>query len=112
DVTGNGTWDVLFGIIMGRTAPVPTGAKITEVHWIENTGTVTKPAFGRICRVSFNGWPLARGRHTPAACAVDLDGDGKLEMLVGIDGGDIMMFEASELDFERQPLPGGLYPTG
>tara|TARA_B100000809_G_scaffold119483_1_gene117719 strand:- start:602 stop:2614 length:2013 start_codon:yes stop_codon:yes gene_type:complete len=112
DVTGNGTWDVLFGIIMGRTVPVPTGAKITEVHWIENTGTVTKPAFGRICRVSFNGWPLARGRHTPAACAVDLDGDGKLEMLVGIDGGDIMMFEASELDFERQPLPGGLHPTG
>ena len=112
DVTGNGTWDVLFGIIMGRTARVPTGAKITEVHWIENTGTVTEPAFGRICRVSFNGWPLARGRHTPAACAVDLDGDGKLEMLVGVDGGDIMMFEASELAFERQPLPGGLHPTG
>ena len=103
DVTGSGSLDVLFGTILGKNEPVQKG-RIPAVRWIENTGTPTAPRFGRIGDVTFNGGPLALGRHTPAPCLVDLDGDGEREMLIGIDCGALLVFETSEIRFERGSL--------
>ena len=99
DVTGSGTLDVLFGIVLGRTAAKPDG-RMPGVGWIENIGTASEPQYGRIGRVTFDGWPLARGRHTPTPCVVDLNGNGGLDMLVGIDDGSILVFDASQIRFE------------
>ena len=95
--------DVIFGTILGKTDPVQTG-RVPAIRWIENVGTPTAPRFGRIRDVTFNRWPLALGRHTPAPCVVDLDGDGKLEMLIGIDCGALLVFESSEIRFAREPV--------
>ncbi|MAE67067.1 MAG: hypothetical protein CMJ18_22630 [Phycisphaeraceae bacterium] len=102
DVTGTGTLDVLFGTILGKVEPVPDG-RVPTVRWIANIGTPTVPRFGRARDVTFNGGPLALGRHTPTPCMVDIDGDGEPEMLIGIDCGALLLFEPSELRFEGIP---------
>lgn len=106
DVTGSGTLDVIFGSIDGKNDPVPRG-RVATVRWIENIGRPAEPRFGPIREVTFNGWPLGLGRHTPAPCLADLNDDGEMEMLIGIDCGSLLVFESTEFRFLSEPAPSG-----
>jgi hypothetical protein len=79
DWDGNGTMDLLVGNILG------------EVYFIPNEGKGKELAFGVPRRLEAAGEPIkVTGEAAPIAA--DWDGAGKLDLIVGTDEGEVLLF--------------------
>ncbi len=77
DLDGDGDLDVLAGNYAG------------QLLFFRNTGTATSPAFGA---ASTDPFGLADVGPRAAPALADIDGDGDLDVLVGDDPGDLILF--------------------
>ena len=77
DYDGDGLLDLVVGTIDNG------------LHWLRNTGTASHPVF-QVESLLCEG---LEGRQGLAPTFADIDGDGKLEMLVGTAEGNLMLFD-------------------
>src|SRR5262249_4135057 len=78
DWDGDGKLDLLIGNIMG------------EVYWLKNEGTKTALRSGARQPIYAGGSPLKVESSDTHRVAVDWDGDGVLDLLVGCGGGGVL----------------------
>jgi hypothetical protein len=101
DWTGSGTTDIIVGT--GRTTPLfrdrvhpETGATLVL---LENTGTPNDPIFIPRPLCHPDGTMIDLGTHSCAPTVADINGDGELEIIAGVETGRLFYFSRSQ--FER-----------
>jgi hypothetical protein len=90
DWDGDGLLDILVGNIRG------------EVHWLRNEGTKTQPKFGGRIPIRAGDAPLNVGGDAHPI-AVDWDGDGVLDLLVGAGDGCVYFCKGKKVDGQKMP---------
>jgi len=96
DWDGDGDWDILFGA--HEATPLLHPYVHTSVLFLENVGSRDKPVFKRPVFVRTQGAePIDLGHHCCSPHAVDWDGDGELDLIVGAENGNIYYFHRSFL---------------
>jgi hypothetical protein len=107
DWNRDGKWDLLLGV-----GPQPGSAFLGSYVMISlNVGTNAQPSFRRPVPLLFDprGAPLQFWRHAAHPAAVDWDGDGQWELLVGADQGFVWYFKPKH--FGTSAVPGALAPA-
>lgn len=79
DIDGDGCIDLVIGDTTGR------------VFWSRNEGTKTAPKFTRRVPLTVDGAPL-KVSHKSDPFAIDFDGDGHIDLLVGDEAADVVLF--------------------
>ena len=100
DWNGDGKWDILFGTVPGNHKCF-SNDNLPEASpwWLENVGTNEKPVFAKVRPIKLrDGSPIQLGMHNASVSATDLNGDGKLDLIVGSEDGRIYRFPRSELE--------------
>jgi hypothetical protein len=78
---------------------VENGLVHTSVLFLENIGSSEKPVFRRPRPILIRGiQPIDLGGHCCSPHAVDWDGDGMLDLIVGAENGNVYYFHRSFLD--------------
>ncbi len=99
DWDGDGDWDIVFGAHEATPLLKSLGLTHTSVLFMENVGSCDKPIFARPVPVRIHGEePIDLGGHCCSPHAVDWDGDGELDLIVGAENGNIYYFHRSFLD--------------
>lgn len=97
DWDGDGDWDIVFGA--HETTPMLGDLVHTSVLFLENLGSSEAPVFRRPRPILIQGKrPIDLGGHCCSPHAVDWDGDGELDLIVGAENGNIYYFHRSFLD--------------
>lgn len=98
DWDNDGDWDVLFGQ-NGSPMKYFLGIKIrSTVFFMENIGTSSKPVFKKpVFITTADGAIIDCGGHNASVCPTDLDKDGKLDLLIGVENGKIIALYRKEL---------------
>ncbi|MBN2287937.1 MAG: VCBS repeat-containing protein, partial [Candidatus Glassbacteria bacterium] len=102
DWDGDGDRDLLFGTSrMAESYRVEKTGRggFSHIDWLENIGTDSRHVFKRRGSVlNRGGIPVKLGWHTATPEAVDFNGDGRLDLLIGAESGQVYFFERSFLD--------------
>jgi len=98
DWDGDGDWDVLFGQ-NGSPMKYFLGIKTrSTVFFIENSGTSSQPVFKKpVFITTADGAIIDCGGHNASVCPTDLDKDGKLDLLIGVENGKIIALYRKDL---------------
>lgn len=62
------------------------------VHLLLNEGTRAAPRFNRSTPLSADGRTIEVAGHKAGPCAADWDGDGRFDLVVGSEGGEVVWF--------------------
>ena len=74
--------------------------RFAAVKWYRNVGTNAAPKFREGGFLRHDGWPIVAGGHNCAVHAVDWDGDGKLELILVTDNGQLCLLDHNEFAFD------------
>lgn len=105
DWTGDGRFDLLFGCHSRASSPPgPAGAprhttQQAGVFLMENLGSNLDPAFALPRPILYSGAPIRLGMHACSPEAVDWDGTGEPDLLIGAEDGSLLWFRRSELSW-------------
>jgi hypothetical protein len=80
DWNGDGTLDLIIGNIEGA------------VFFVPNTGTATKPSFGKPQAMTANKSEIKAVDGDAGPCVADWDGDGKLDLILGSGNGEVIWY--------------------
>lgn len=100
DWDGDGALDLVFGTNGGACNRffVPDRPRRAYLWLFRNEGDNGKPAFGRPREISFkDGRLLQFCIHCATPCPTDLNGDGKMDLLIGAENGKIYGFMREDL---------------
>jgi hypothetical protein len=98
DWDGDGDWDVVWGQ-NGKPIQFFMNLKTrSTVFFMENAGTSAKPVFKKpVFITTKDGRLINCGGHNASVCPTDLDKDGKLDLLIGVENGKIIAFNRKNL---------------
>ena len=105
DLDGDGLLDILAGWGAGYLESRSHGEtlgrfRFATVKWFRNVGSNANPGFREGGYLRHDGWPIVAGGHNCAVHAVDWDDDGKLELILGTDNGQLCLLDHNEFSFE------------
>ncbi|HUU29752.1 MAG TPA: VCBS repeat-containing protein [archaeon] len=107
DWDSDGDPDLVYGTArMAESYKVePTGrGGFSHIDWLENVGSKDRWIFKRRGAVlNRGGIPLRLGWHTASPEAVDWNGDGRIDLLVGTENGRVYLFDRDYIDSGCQP---------
>jgi hypothetical protein len=95
----DGDWDVLFGQ-NGKPIQYFLGVepKCSTIFFMENCGTSSNPVFKKpVYITTADGAIINCGGHNASICPTDLDKDGKLDLLIGVENGKIISLNRKDL---------------
>lgn len=104
DWDGDGLWDVVFGTNMAlHPYFVPksedqTNPRSAAPFWMRNVGTARAPVLQRPKLIrQANGEPYRFGVHNASCWPTDLNRDGRLDLIIGIEEGKVYGYLRDEL---------------
>ena len=102
DWDGDGDPDVIYGTsrMAEPYGPGDSGeGGFSHIDWLENTGGGKDWFFtrrGPLLKIGDKPYPL--GWHTASPAALDFNHDGRLDLLVGVESGQVYLFERSFIE--------------
>ena len=109
DWDGDGVWDVMYNtpavsVVWSERDPAMLASidalKTSVIYWLRNVGTNDKPVFAAPRRVTWkDGGVIRVEKHSLNVEPADLNGDGKLDLLVGDGPGFVFGLMRDELSW-------------
>lgn len=100
----DGKWDLVFASsktsmrrLMGDKAPPEAGPL-----WMKNVGTNENPVFGKFTPIKLKeGGYIQLGEHNASVFPTDIDGDGRIDLIIGAEDGKVYYFYRDQLAFNE-----------
>ena len=105
DLDGDNNLDIVIGWASGYQEPKTSEEahgyyRFATVKWFRNVGTNKTPKFRKGGYLKEDGWPLHAGGHNCGVHVADWDKDGKFELIIGTDYGQLFTLDHNEFSFD------------
>lgn len=102
DWNNDGKWDIVFGG-QGTITKwfVPDWQDVASPYWMKNIGSNSRPVFAPPKLITLkDGSIISAGKHNFSVWPTDINDDGNLDIIAGVERGEVLLFYHEELDWQ------------